>query len=98
MQTTALMLVSQDLVLCGGPPRLGEDDGLGGGVAREHAAELLAQRLDLGAALEVGQLHAVQDAALARARHPRLRLRHTAFRRHHPAAHTLSHAAYDTQN
>ena len=50
---------------------LGEDQGLGRRVAGEHAVQLLAQRLDLGAALEVGQRHPVQDRSLARPRHPR---------------------------
>lgn len=42
---------------------LGEHDGFGGGISRKHARQLLAQRLYLGAALEAGQLYAVQDAA-----------------------------------
>ena len=50
---------------------LAEDDGLAAGVALHHVLQLLPQRLDLGAALEVGQADAVHNAVLAAARQSR---------------------------
>ena len=54
--------------------KLREDERLGGGIARQHQRKLLTQCLDLGATLEVRQLHTVQDGRLLRVRHLQWRL------------------------
>lgn len=61
---------------------LGEDDGLGTGIALEHPVDLLPQRLDLGARLELGGVEPRQDALLPESSRGRRRRR----RRHVDAA------------